>query len=111
MGVPLHSKWSDLGSWESIWQSSEKDKDGNVLAGKVVSQNVNSSLIIGNKRLVSAVDVSDLVIVDTQDAPFVAKKQTNSGIRALFEKLTELEYPEREQHAEIRRPWGSFNSL
>ena len=78
--VALDSGWSDLGSWEALWQAGNKDQSRNVVQGDVYLQNVQDSFVHASSRLVAAVGLSQHVVVETQDAVFVAPRdQTEEG--------------------------------
>ncbi len=67
--VSLDVAWNDVGSWSALWDSQRKDKNNNLVVGDVILNKVNNSYIhSASKRLVSAIGVSDLIIVDTEDA-------------------------------------------
>ena len=91
--VPLDAGWNDVGSWESLWEVSKKDADGNVVKGPVVLRNVTGSLIHAHKRTVAAVGVDNLVIVDTPDALLVIKKEASQDVKHIVDTLKEAGNP------------------
>lgn len=107
--VPLPLVWSDVGSWDSVYDTFLKDENDNVKEGNVVDLDTKNSLILGNKRLIATVDVEDLLIVDTDDALLVAKKGSSQKIRTLVEKLHGRK--EVMEHRTTFRPWGSYTVL
>ena len=109
--VPLECGWSDIGSWEALWNSKNKDKNNNVSQGDVVLNNVKSSFIHSSSRLVTVNDLSDLVIIDTQDALLVSSKEKSQDIKYIVEKLKKKNRSEPDIHRKIYRPWGYFDTI
>ena len=66
--LPLDVGWSDIGSWESMWDSSEKDNNGNVFSGNILAKNVKNSLFRSEERLVVGIGLEDIVVIETLDA-------------------------------------------
>ena len=85
--APLDIRWSDIGSWDSLYALLEKDSQGNACAGPTLSLNTSNSLILSHKRLIATLGVSDLLIVETEEALFVGKRGESQQIRALVEKM------------------------
>lgn len=85
--VPLDAGWSDVGSWSSLWDVSEKDENGNCIKGFAVTKNVRNSLIYSNERTVSVIGLSDVVIVDTKDALLVAGKKQAEQVKDIVDEL------------------------
>jgi len=109
--VPLDAKWSDVGSWLSLWDVKAKDKNNNVSEGEVLLENVKNTYTHSSNRLVSVVGVSDLVIIDTQDAILVADKQNTHLIKKIIKRLQNHNRSEVEYHRKVFRPWGHFDTL
>ncbi|EKE07912.1 MAG: hypothetical protein ACD_17C00464G0004 [uncultured bacterium] len=84
---PLAVSWSDVGSWDSVYEVLEKDEDKNVKIGKVLAVNTTNSLIIGGKKIISTIGLDDLVIVETEEALLIAKKGESQKVKELFHKL------------------------
>ena len=72
--LPLDAGWSDVGSWDFVWKISKKDNNGNVIEGNVITQNTQNSFLSSNKRLIAAIGLKDLVVIETSDAIMVANK-------------------------------------
>ena len=109
--IPMDIFWSDVGSWDSFYEISKKDDRGNVSIGDVKILDTSNSLIFSNKRLVGAVGVDDLIVIETDDAVFLSKRGNGQDVKKL---LTELEKDHREEvleHQEIIRPWGRYRVL
>ena len=109
--VPLISAWSDIGSWDSLWELKDKDKDGNVSEGDVILEDVKNTYVLSSDRLVSALGVKDLIIIDTQDSLLVANKEYSQKINTIVSKLKENNRQEISFHRKIYRPWGYYDLL
>lgn len=109
--VPLNVGWSDVGSWSSLWETSEKDSDGNTLKGNVIANSVNDSFIYSKNKLVTALGVSDLVIVDTKDALLVADKKKSEDVKTIVDKLKGLNNPTATESNVGYRPWGTYETI
>ena len=109
--VPVDIAWSDLGSWESLHQVSEKDTNGNVLRGNVICRDTRNSLIISTKKLVTSIGVENLVIVETEDALLVCDLRRTQEVKQLVETLKEEDRHEYRFHTRILRPWGSATTV
>jgi len=109
--VSLASDWSDLGSWEALWQAGEKDPQRNVVRGDVCLQDVHDSFVHASSRLVTAVGLSHHVVVETKDAVFVAPRDQVQQVKALVEKLKRAGRPETVNHKKVYRPWGAYEDM
>jgi mannose-1-phosphate guanylyltransferase len=109
--VPLDAGWSDIGSWSSLWDISEKDSSGNVTHGDVMVQNSSNSYIRTDGALVAALGVNDLVIVSTKDVLMVAHKDSVEDVKVLAQQLKSESRSEWELHREVYRPWGKYDSI
>lgn len=109
--VPLDAGWSDIGSWSALWDVSAKDVDGNVFKGDVLSERSRNTYIHADHRLVAAVGVEDLVIVETKDAVLVAHKSQVQDVKKIVEQLKNGQRHEHANHREVYRPWGVYDSV
>jgi len=109
--VPLDAGWSDIGSWSSLWDISEKDSNGNVTHGDVMVRNSSNSYIRTDGALVAALGVNDLVIVSTKDVLMVAHKDSVEDVKVLAQQLKSESRSEWELHREVYRPWGKYDSI
>jgi mannose-1-phosphate guanylyltransferase/mannose-6-phosphate isomerase len=109
--VPLDAGWSDVGCWASIWDVHEKDADGNVIKGDVVLQDSHNCLVHGNGKLVSVIGLEDIVVVETKDAIMIARRDRVQEVKQLVERLKTLGRSETENHCQVYRPWGSYDSV
>jgi mannose-1-phosphate guanylyltransferase/mannose-6-phosphate isomerase len=111
--LPLDINWSDVGSWDAFYDVLDKDNDRNVKIGNSINIDTKNSFIFSNKRLISTIDVEDLVIIDTDDVLLVAKKGSSQKVKDLVdtlkndEDLSEL----TELHTTVHRPWGAYTEL
>ncbi|WP_348535346.1 mannose-1-phosphate guanylyltransferase/mannose-6-phosphate isomerase [Prochlorococcus marinus] len=109
--LPLDAGWSDIGSWESLWENSEKDNNGNVVQGKVVNLFSNNSFLSSNSRLLVGIGLQNIIAVETNDAILITKKSESQKVKDIVKKLKEIEFSEGEKHLKIFRPWGFYISI
>lgn len=109
--VPLNAGWSDIGSWTALAETGGKDAHGNVTRGDVWLEAVNNSYIHAENKLVSAVGVDDLIIVETHDVVVVTSKQADQDISKIVERLARAKRPEVKLHRQAFRPWGNYDCL
>lgn len=109
--VPAGLAWSDVGSWESLFSVLEKDTDGNYRRGRVIATGTRNSLILSRSRLVAAIGLQDLVVVETADAVLICPRAAAQEVRGIVESLKEEGAPECEVHCTVNRPWGSYTVL
>lgn len=103
--------WSDVGSWAALWELGESDAEGNVHQGDVVLRDVERSYLRAESRLISAIGVRDLVIVETADAVLVAPRERAQEVKEIVAELDRRGRPEAEQHPRVYRPWGSYEGV
>ncbi len=109
--VPLDAGWSDVGSWAALWEVNPRDDNGNSCVGDVLLEDVHDSYFHSSSRLISGVGVNDLVVVETDDAILVADKNSSQQVKAIVDRLKQLDRPEATTHREVFRPWGSYCSI
>ena len=109
--VPMNAGWSDIGSWSSLWDISNKNKCGNSSIGDVVFHQSKNCYIRSDNRLVAAVGLDDIVIVDTKDALMVAHKDSVQDAKIIAQQLKDNARSEWELHREVYRPWGKYDSI
>ena len=107
----LESPWSDLGSWEALYQEGEKDNEGNVRVGDVICQESEGCYLHAGHRLVATVGLRDLVVVECRDAVLVAPRERVQEVKQVVERLRAEARPEHSEHPLVRRPWGSYETL
>ena len=109
--VPLNASWSDVGAWNSVWEVSQQDHNGNVARGDVISHNTKNSLVHAESRLVTTLGVEDIIVIETADAVLVANKNNVQDIKKIVEKLKSQQRPEVDLHRKVYRPWGNYDSI
>ncbi len=109
--VPADIGWTDVGAWSALWDVSEKDGDGNVRIGDVLTQDIHNCYIRSEGVLTTAVGVQDTVVVVTDDAVMVATRDKVSEIKGLVEELKRQGREEAITHRKVHRPWGFYQSL
>ncbi len=109
--VPLDAGWSDVGSWTSLWETADKDEDGNICVGDTILEKTRNSYVNAEQRLVSVIGLEDVIVVETKDAVMVAHKDDAQSIKNVVNKLKAEKRPEFEFHREVFRPWGSYDSI
>ena len=109
--LPLDAGWSDIGSWESLWENSEKDNNGNVVKGRVVNISSNNSFLSSNSRLLVGIGLQNIIAVETNDAILITNKSESQKVKDIVKKLKDIEFPEGEEHLKIYRPWGFYISI
>ncbi|MBT8339960.1 MAG: mannose-1-phosphate guanylyltransferase/mannose-6-phosphate isomerase [Desulfatitalea sp.] len=109
--LALACDWSDLGSWEALWQAGPKDDRQNVVHGDVILQDVRRSFVHATSRLVTAVGLNDHVVVETKDAVFVAPREQVQQVKALVDQLKARQREETLTHRNVYRPWGSYEDV
>jgi mannose-1-phosphate guanylyltransferase/mannose-6-phosphate isomerase len=113
--MPVSYGWSDVGSWQAVWELSSRDALGNSGhgsgSGSVVFVDSRGSYVASDKQLVALFGVENLVVVTTDDAVLVAKREDGDGLRRLVQKLKEVAPAVTEEHLKVHRPWGSYQSV
>jgi mannose-1-phosphate guanylyltransferase/mannose-6-phosphate isomerase len=109
--VPLNANWNDVGAWNSVWEVSKKDDNGNSIRGDVIVQDTYNSLIHSETRLISTIGLENIVVIETADAVLVANQSKVQDIKKIVEKLKSSKRGEVDQHRKVYRPWGSYDSI
>ena len=109
--VPLNAGWSDLGAWDAVWQVAEKDQNGNLIKGDTLLEASSNNLIHASHRLVSAVGVSNLVIIETADAVLVADRSQSQFVKKIVNQLSSQAREEHLLHRKVSRPWGWYDTI
>lgn len=110
--VPVSCGWSDIGSWSSLWAVAERDASGNRTEGDVIAVDSRDSLLRASEgRLIAALGVEDLVVVDTPDATLVARKDRVQDVKKVVDLLKAAGRTEHLVHRKVYRPWGSYDSI
>lgn len=109
--VPLVAGWSDVGSWSALWELGAAKGDANVFLGDVVAVDVTGSYLRSESRLVAAIGVENLVVVETPDAVMVAPRDRTQDVKKVVDLLKERDRPETEHARRTKQPWGSAELL
>lgn len=109
--VPLDAGWNDVGSWSALWEISGKDNEGNATTGDAILHDSHNCFIKSDKRLIAAVGLEDVVIVDTKDALLVADKKKVQHVKTIVEQLKVNNRNEFKVHQEVYRPWGKYDLI
>jgi len=109
--VPVSCGWSDIGSWQAISDLYETDALGNRVQGEGVLIDSRNTFVQGDKRLVAAVGVDNLLIIDTGDAVLVASRDRAQEVKAVVDELTRQDHDSAVHHRTVHRPWGSYTVL
>ena len=107
----LEGSWSDIGSWDSVYEVFEKDEKGNVRIGNVVDIDSRNCLFIGEKRLISSIGLEDLFVIETGDSIFIGKKGESQKVKDLTSLLVAQSRKESKDPYTVLRPWGSYTVL
>ena len=109
--LPLDAGWSDIGSWQAVWEISEKDNNGNFLKGNVMANDTKNSYLRSENKLLVALGIEDVIMVETNDAVLVANKKYSQRIKDIVNELKRKNIPEGQIHSKIYRPWGYYLSV
>ncbi|MFW5989542.1 MAG: mannose-1-phosphate guanylyltransferase/mannose-6-phosphate isomerase [Desulfosudaceae bacterium] len=109
--IPFEAQWSDLGSWAAMWETGQKDADGNVISGQVMARDVKNSFLFSDSRLIAGLGLSDCVVVDTADALLVADRQHAQDVKAVASALKAENRGEAIFHATRFAKWGTCTEI
>lgn len=109
--VPVDMAWSDLGSWDSIYQKQTKDADNNVMHGDVFAQDTTNSLLWSQTSLLATAGLDNVVVVQTADATLVCDRSRTEEIKTLVARIKEHKSELTEIHLTVHRPWGTYTVL
>ena len=109
--IPLDAGWNDLGSFDALWQTGDKDACNNVISGDALVHNVTDTYIHSESRLVAAVGLEKFVIVDTKDAVLVAPRDQVQDVKKIVGQLKAKNRGEAIYHAKVYRPWGDYETI
>ena len=109
--LPLNAEWSDVGAWSSLWEVIEHDAFGNVCDGDVFAFDSNNNFLLSEGRLLAAVGVDNLVVVETPDAVLVANKESTQNVKEVIKHLKSQQRGECRFHNRVHRPWGTFEPI
>jgi mannose-1-phosphate guanylyltransferase/mannose-6-phosphate isomerase len=104
-------RWSDIGSWDALFDITPRNADGNVLHGPVVTMDAHGCVVHSDGRLAALVGVDDLVVVSTSDAVMVVPRARSQEVKELVAKLKAEKRPEATDHKRVHRPWGYYETI
>ena len=110
MVLPVDIGWNDVGSWSALWDVAERDADGNAHHGDVIAVDSRNSYAYA-QLLVALVGVDDIVVVETDDAVLVARKDKVQEVKQVVARLKQEQRSQAVLHREVHRPWGSYDSV
>jgi mannose-1-phosphate guanylyltransferase/mannose-6-phosphate isomerase len=109
--VPTTMPWNDVGAWNALDDISRKDADGNLLSKDVYQVDCTGTIVKADGRLIGAVGLKDMIVVDTPDALLICPKDRAQDVKQLVEQLKENKREETKIHATVQKPWGSYTTL
>ncbi len=109
--IPLDAGWSDIGSWDAIYEVLPKDAAGNAIQGDCLPIGCRDSLILGHSRLIAGVGLEDVLVVETDDVILVAKKGESQKVKDVVAELKKRGRREAAEHTTVYRPWGHYTVL
>ena len=109
--IPMDIYWSDIGSWDSLYDALDKDEKANAILGDVLAKDTEGCLVIGNKRLIATVDLKDLIIVETDDAILIAKRGSAQKVKHIVDELKAKNRVEALESRTVYCPWGEYTVL
>jgi mannose-1-phosphate guanylyltransferase / mannose-6-phosphate isomerase len=109
--LPLEAGWSDVGSWSALWETADHDSAGNVLRGRVIQEASRNCYLRSEHRLVVALGVEDLVVVETDDVVLVSHRDRAQDVKSIVGLLEKEGARESKAHRRIYRPWGSYDGV
>jgi len=109
--VPVNMSWSDLGSWESIYQRQVKDNANNVIHGEIITEDTQNSLLWTEHGLIATLGVNNIAVIQTADATLICDKNRTEDIKQLVASVKEYKPALTEIHQTVQRPWGSYTVL
>jgi len=111
VSVPLDAGWSDVGAWDAVWDIAAKCPQGNSSSGDVMIDDSRNCLVHSSHRLVATLGLDDIVVIETADAVLVAHKSRTQDVKRIVETFRGQHREEMAHHREVRRPWGSYDSI
>lgn len=109
--LPMEAGWSDVGSFSSLWDVSDKDDNNNVIYGDVISLKSKDNYIHSSSKLIATIGIDNLIVVETKDAILVANKEHDQEVKAIVDTLRDSGRKEHTLHREVYRPWGKYDSI
>jgi mannose-1-phosphate guanylyltransferase/mannose-6-phosphate isomerase len=109
--LPFDCGWSDLGSWNAIYDASKKDLNNNFITGNVLDIGSKNSLIYSSSKLVATIGINNMAVVETEDAILVCDRSKTQNVKDIFDNLKQKNSSEHIIHKTVYRPWGFYTVL
>ena len=109
--IELESAWTDLGAWDAVWKASPKNSQSNVAFGDAILSESKNTLVYSTSRLVCALGIENLVIIETADAVLVSDRRNSQAVKQLVDQLEDRGRKENKIHRKVSRPWGWYDSI
>jgi mannose-1-phosphate guanylyltransferase len=109
--VPCSIGWSDIGSWSALGDLTAPDAQGNRIEGEALLHDVSNCYIQSNQRIVGAVGINNVIIIDTPDAVLVADRSRAQDVKHLYTRLKAEGHEAHRLHTTVHRPWGTYTIL
>jgi mannose-1-phosphate guanylyltransferase/mannose-6-phosphate isomerase len=109
--VALDAGWNDLGAWDAVWQTLPKDASGTATLGDVIVEGCSETLVHASGRLVAAVGLQGVVVVETPDAVLVSSRERSQDVKRIVARLEADGREEKNLHRKVHRPWGWYDSI
>ena len=109
--VPIDAKWTDVGSWSTLYDIGKKDNSNNLIKSDVVSLETTNSYINASHHLVATIGIDNLIVVGTSDAILIASRDKSQEVKKIVEKLQLMDRDEAHSNRKVYRPWGFYDSI
>lgn len=109
--LPVSFSWSDIGTWEALWEASPRDDAGNAIRGNAEVLETRNSLVHSAGQLTTVVGLDDVVVVSTADAVLVSSRSRSAQVKDLVATLKRKNHPEADEHLRMYRPWGWYQRI
>ena len=109
--APFPHRWNDLGSWSAFYEESGKDDAGNAMVGDVIARDTTDSYLHSEHRLVAALGLSGIAVIETADAVLVMRREESQGVKEVLASIKAAGRSESDTHRTVFRPWGSYEVL
>ena len=109
--IPIDAGWSDVGSWSSLWEVSEKDHLGNVSVGEIISIDSRDNYISSESALIATIGLDNLIIVNTNDALLIAAKDKVQDVKKVVDELKKRNLHHFRKHSSSYQPWGKISEI
>ncbi|MCP4588750.1 mannose-1-phosphate guanylyltransferase/mannose-6-phosphate isomerase [Pseudoalteromonas sp.] len=109
--IPMDAGWNDVGAWDALWEALDKDNDGNVLKGEVITFDTTDSYISSEKNLIATAGLKDIIVVESDDSILVAHKDSAQQVKSIVKQLDKQGGTKHKVHRKVFRPWGHYDSI